>query len=406
MAVLALLAEFSLMEFTYSWRWFGPNDRIKLESIKQAGATGIVNALHQIPVGDVWTKDDILERKKMIEKAGLTWNVVESLPVSEDIKRQTGDYLKHIENYKISIRNLAECGLNVICYNFMPVLDWSRTNLKVIFRDGSQTSGFQLFVFAAFDMFILKRQGAEKDYPADVIKNAENYFSELDETGIKLLKDTILYGLPGSMQTYSLEEFQEHLDLYRGIDRKKLKEHLSYFLNQVVPVAEDCDVKMAVHPDDPPWNLLGLPRVVSTVDDLKEIVEMIKSPSNGITLCTGSLGVGHFNDLTQIAHELAPNIHFVHLRNVIRDKGLNFQEETFFGGDVDMIGVVKELVAEGIRREKETGVACSFPVRPDHGHQMLEDIGQENYPGYSLYGRMKNLAEIKGLTMGIISMTN
>ena len=406
MAVLALLAEFSLMEFTYSWRWFGPNDRIKLESIKQAGATGIVNALHQIPVGDVWHKEEILERKKMIENAGLTWNVVESLPVSEDIKRQTGDYLKHIENYKISIRNLAECGLNVICYNFMPVLDWSRTNLKVIFRDGSQTSGFQLFIFAAFDMFILKRQGAEKDYPADVIEKAEKYFSELDENGIKLLKDTILYGLPGSMQTYSLEEFQEHLDLYRGIDRKKLKEHLSYFLNQVVPVAEDCDVKMAVHPDDPPWNLLGLPRVVSTVDDLKEIVGMIKSPSNGITLCTGSLGVGHFNDLTQIAHELAPNIHFVHLRNVIRDKGLNFQEETFFGGDVDMIGVVKELVAEGIRREKETGVACSFPVRPDHGHQMLEDIGQENYPGYSLYGRMKNLAEIKGLTMGIISMTN
>jgi mannonate dehydratase len=405
MAVLALLAEFSLMEFTYSWRWFGPNDRIKLDSIRQAGATGIVNALHQIPVGDVWHKEEILERKKMIENAGLTWNVVESLPVSEDIKRQTGNYLKHIENYKISIQNLAECGLNVICYNFMPVLDWSRTNLKVIFRDGSQTSGFQLFIFAAFDMFILKRQGAEKDYPADVIEKAEKYFSELDENGIKLLKDTILYGLPGSMQTYSLEEFQEHLDLYSGIDRKKLKEHLSYFLNQVVPVAEDCDVKMAVHPDDPPWNLLGLPRVVSTVDDLKEIVEMIKSPSNGITLCTGSLGVGHFNDLTQIAHELAPNIHFVHLRNVIRDKGLNFQEEAFFGGDVDMIGVVKELVAEGFRREKTTGKKCSFPVRPDHGHQMLEDIGQENYPGYSLYGRMKNLAEIKGLTMGIISMT-
>ena len=217
------------MEFTYSWRWFGPNDRIKLDSIRQAGATGIVNALHQIPVGDVWHKEEILERKKMIEDAGLTWNVVESLPVSEDIKRQTGNYLKHIENYKISIQNLAECGLNVICYNFMPVLDWSRTNLKVIFRDGSQTSGFQLFIFAAFDMFILKRQGAEKDYPADVIEKAEKYFSELDENGIKLLKDTILYGLPGSMQTYSLEEFQEHLDLYSGIDRKKVERAFKLF---------------------------------------------------------------------------------------------------------------------------------------------------------------------------------
>jgi len=392
------------MEFIYSWRWFGPNDRIKLTEIKQAGASGIVTALHQIPVGDVWNKEQILERKKIIEDNDLSWVVVESLPVSEDIKRQTGDFLQHIENYKISIRNLAECGIKTICYNFMPVLDWSRTNLKVTFRDGSQTSGFQFYVFAAFDLFILKRIGAEADYSPAVIEKAREYFNNLDDDGIKQLKETILYGLPGSMQTYSLEEFRGHLDLYRGIDRAKLKLHLSCFLNGVIPVAEECGVKMAIHPDDPPWNLLGLPRIASTLEDLQDVVAMIKSPSNGITLCTGSLGAGHFNNLPEIARQLAPNIHFTHLRNLIRDSGLNFQEDTFFDGDIDMIGVVKELVAEGFRRERETGEKFLLPVRSDHGHQMLGDIGKENYPGYSLYGRMKNLAEIKGLTLGVINM--
>jgi mannonate dehydratase len=390
--------------FIYSWRWFGPNDRITLPQIRQAGATGIVTALHQIPVGEVWSKEQIIERKKMVEENGLSWVVTESLPVSEDIKRQTGDYLQHIENYKISLRNLAVCGIKIICYNFMPVLDWSRTNLKVQFRDGSQTSGFQLYVFAAFDLFILKRIGAENDYHSDVIEKAGGYFRSLDSGGIKQLKDTILYGLPGSMETYSLEKFQEQLNLYHDIDRVKLKTHLSYFLNEVIPVAEECGVKMAIHPDDPPWNLLGLPRIVSTLEDLQDVVSMIKSPSNGITLCTGSLGAGCFNNLPEIARQLAPNIHFTHLRNLTRDSYLNFQEDTFFEGDVDMIGVVKELVAEGFRREKETGESFQLPVRPDHGHQMLDDIGKENYPGYSLYGRMKNLAEIKGLTMGVISM--
>ncbi|MCF8358322.1 MAG: mannonate dehydratase [Prolixibacteraceae bacterium] len=390
------------VEFIYSWRWFGPDERITLSEIRQAGATGIVSALHQIPVGDVWEKEAILERKEMIEAAGLSWEVVESLPVSEDIKRQTGDYLTHIENYKISISNLAECGIQTICYNFMPVLDWSRTNLKVHFRDGSQTSGFQLYVFAAFDLFILKRNGAENDYSKEVVAKAKEYFQSLNDDGKKHLEETILYGLPGSMKTYSLDEFKTHLALYKGIDRKKLKEHLRFFLNHVIPVAEKCGVKMAVHPDDPPWNLLGLPRIVSTVDDLQEITEMIDSPSNGVTLCTGSLGVGHFNNLTEIAEKLAPCIHFVHLRNVIRDSGLNFQEETFFEGDIDMVGVVKALIEEGFRRQKETGEPCRLPVRPDHGHQMLDEIGKENYPGYSLYGRMKNLAEIKGLTIGLI----
>jgi mannonate dehydratase len=393
------------MKFQYSWRWFGPNDRIELSSIKQAGASAIVTALHQIPVGEVWNIEDILERKRIIEEAGLIWNVVESLPVSEDIKRQTGDYLRHIENYKISIANLAKCGINIICYNFMPVLDWSRTNLKVTFSDGSQTSGFKLHIFAAFDLYILKRENSVKDYSLEVLEEAEKYFNQLDENGKKVLKETIMYGLPGSLETYSMDNFKNALSLYSGIDKKKLKTHLSYFLNEIIPVAEENNIKMAIHPDDPPWNLLGLPRIVSTIDDLKEIVGMIKSDSNGITLCTGSLGVGYFNNLTEIAKELAQNIHFLHLRNVIRDDNLNFQEETFFEGDVDMIELVKVLVREGKKREALSCETFILPVRPDHGHQMLDDIGKENYPGYSLYGRMKNLSEIKGLTLGILSIT-
>ncbi|MDA3879300.1 MAG: mannonate dehydratase [Prolixibacteraceae bacterium] len=391
------------ISFLYSWRWFGPNDRITLNEIRQTGASGIVTALHQVSVGDVWTVEAITERKKMIEKEGLTWNVVESLPVSEDIKKHSENYMEHIENYKISLRNLASCGIKTVCYNFMPILDWSRTSLKLFFEDGTYTSGFQYHIFAAFDLFILEREGAKNDYPEELVAKAKAYFSQLDEVAINELKNTILYGLPGSMEAYTLNEFKAMLLSYSGIDRKKLKEHLSFFLNQVVPVAEEIDIKMAVHPDDPPWNLMGLPRIVCTIDDLKDIVAMVDSPSNGITLCTGSLGVGHFNNLSEITRELAPYIHFVHLRNVVRDKGLNFQEETFFEGDVDMIGVVKDLLKEGRRRTEKTGEEWILSLRPDHGHQILDDAGKENYPGYSLYGRMKNLAEIKGLIIGMMS---
>jgi mannonate dehydratase len=389
--------------FLYSWRWFGPNDRITLKEIKQAGASGIVSALHQIPVGEVWTKEAILERKKMIEDAGLRWEVVESLPVSEDIKKHAGNYLEHIENYKISVRNLAECGLKTICYNFMPILDWSRTQLRLDLPDGTYTSGFQLALFAAFDLFILEREGAKNDYSPEVVLQAQEYLYNLDDSKVRELKDTILYGLPGSMQTYSLEEFRHLLDTYKGIDRIQLKKNLRYFLQQVIPIAEKNKVKMAIHPDDPPWNLLGLPRIVSNLEDLQEIIAMVDSPSNGITLCTGSLGVGYFNELPKIVETVAPHIHFVHLRNVIRDTGLNFREDTFFEGDIDMIAVVKALVKEGKRRKSETGEDWILPVRPDHGHQMFDEVGKQNYPGYSLYGRMKNLAEIKGLTLGIIN---
>lgn len=392
------------MKFDYSWRWFGPNDRIQLSEIRQAGASAIVSALHQIPVGEIWSKEAILERKKIIEEAGLNWLVVESLPVSEDIKMHNRKYKEHIENYKISLRNLAACGLTTICYNFMPILDWSRTRLKVNLADGTYTSGFELTKFAAFDIFILERENAKNDYPEEVILKAQDYLYNLDADEVKELKDTIMYGLPGSMQTYTMEEFKALLSSYQGIDRSKLKEHLHYFLNEIIPVAEECGIKMAVHPDDPPWNLLGLPRIVSTVDDLKDVVKMVESPSNGVTLCTGSLGVGHFNNIPEIVKAVAENIHFVHLRNVVRDPDLNFQEDTFFEGDIDMVETMKELVREGKRREAASGEEWIVPLRPDHGHQMLGDLGKENYPGYSLYGRMKNLAEIKGLAIGVMSL--
>lgn len=388
------------MTFNYSWRWFGPGDRILPEQIRQAGATHIVTALHQVPVGEVWTKEDIEERKALIDKAGLQWEVVESLPVSEDIKKRSGDYLRYEENYRTSLRNLASCGINTVCYNFMPVLDWSRTGLKLYQKDGSYTSGFQLFRFAAFDLFILEREGAEDDYSPEIKAEAETYFRELRAREREELKATILYGLPGSMDAYTLDEFKAMLNSYAEINRFKLKEHLASFLDAILPVAEDSGIKMAIHPDDPPWNLLGLPRIVSTKEDLQEIVNMRPSSSNGITLCSGSLGAGYFNDLPQIAKDLAGHIHFLHLRNVVRDHSLNFKEDNLLEGEVDIIRLLQALLQEGDRR-KAAGTPWQLPLRPDHGHQILDDIGKENYPGYSLYGRMKNLAEIKGLITGL-----
>lgn len=388
------------MSFKFSWRWFGPDDRISPEQARQAGASHIVTALHQVPVGEVWTREAIRQRQEAIEAAGLRWEVVESLPVSEDIKRRSGDYQRHIENYRDSLQNLAACGIRTVCYNFMPILDWSRTGLELYNEDGSYTSGFELHRFAAFDLFVLQREGAEEDYPQAIRERAGTFYRDLDEKGLQDLKDTILYGLPGSLDTYSLEGFREMLDSYKDIGRKKLKEHLALFLNAIIPTAEECGIRMAIHPDDPPWNLLGLPRIVSSRDDLREIVEMQPSLSNGITLCTGSLGAGHYNELPAIAEELAGQIHFLHLRNVVRDKSLNFREEKLLEGDVDVIQVLKVLLREGQRRRK-AGETWELPLRPDHGHQLLGDLGQENYPGYSLYGRMKNLAEIRGLVAGL-----
>ncbi len=384
-----------------TWRWYGPNDRISLNDIKQTGATGIVTALHHIPNGEVWSIEEIKKRKTTIEAVGLRWSVVESVPVHEDIKKQSGDWKKYIENYQETIKNLGECGIETVCYNFMPVLDWSRTNLDHTSNDGSLALIYEQKVFAAFDIFILKRTDAEKDYSNKIIKEAEKYFDELDRTGKEKLTNTVIKGLPGAEESYTLDQFQEVLDAYKDIDDKKLREHLQDFLKAIIPVAEEASVRMAIHPDDPPWGLLGLPRVVSTLDDAKNIVNTIDSFSNGITLCTGSWGAGYFNDLSVMAKELSHRINFAHLRNVKRDTDYNFSEDYLFDGDVDIYQVLKTLVLEEENRKKLGRGDFSIPVRPDHGNQMMGDIGKDNNPGYSLYGRMKGLAEIRGLELGI-----
>jgi mannonate dehydratase len=384
----------------HTWRWFGPKDRITLQQIRQTGATGIVTALHHIPNGEVWTIDEIMKRKTVIEEAGLTWEVIESIPVHEDIKKQTGNYLQYIENFKTSLKNVSKCGIYTVCYNFMPVLDWSRTDLNYSFQDGSKALKFEIKALAAFDLFLLKRPNSEKDYSAKTKADAKAYFSTLNDEEKQKLVETIIKGLPGSEESYTLEAFQTVLDSYKNIDAAKLKQNLNHFLKEVIPIAESVSVRMAIHPDDPPFSLLGLPRIVSTIDDAKELVNVVDSPSNGITLCTGSFGAGHFNDLPKIARELGYRINFAHLRNVTRDVEGNFCEDYFFNGDIDMFDVVKALVKEELKRIKERD-GVLIPVRPDHGNLMFDDIGKKFKSGYSLYGRMKGLAEIRGLEIGI-----
>ncbi|MDF1548574.1 MAG: mannonate dehydratase [Bacteroidales bacterium] len=384
-----------------TWRWYGPKDRISLQQIRQTGATGIVTALHHIPNGEVWPLDDILARKKMIESQGLTWSVVESVPVHEDIKKQKGNFQKYIDNYKQTLSNLGKIGIHTVCYNFMPVLDWSRTDLNFQFEDGSEALKYEQKHFVAFDIFILKRKNASKDYPTEVIKQSEMWYNSLDNNQIQTFIDTIIKGLPGAEESYSVAQLAKVIGEYEGIDRFKLKEHLFYFLEEIIPIAEKANVRMAIHPDDPPWPLMGLPRVVSTRDDVKEILDKVDSVNNGITLCTGSFGAGYFNDLPAMTKEFASRINFAHLRNVSRDEQLNFHEDYFFEGDIDMYSVVRNLVEEENRREKSGRTDKRIPMRPDHGNQMFEDIGKPNNPGYSLYGRMKGLAEIRGLEIGI-----
>ena len=395
------------MAFEQTWRWFGPNDPISLKEIKQTGATGIVNALHQIPPGELWPVDEIMRRKNIIESEGLSWSVVESLPVHEDIKKRTGMYKEYINNYKESIKNLGKCGIDTVCYNFMPVLDWSRTDLNVIYKDGSITSKFELKSLAAFDLFILKRHDAENDYDSNLISKAEELFNSLNEDAKEGLKRTILYGLPGSMEAYTLGEFGKALEEYKEIDDKQLRENLYSFLKEIIPTAEEAGVYMAIHPDDPPIPLLGLPRVVSDKNDLIKITEAYNSPSNGITFCTGSLGAGLNNDITQMAEELSQRINFVHLRNVIKYNDGDFYEENHLEGDVDIYSVIKTLLLEQKKRIKEGRKDSRMPMRPDHGHLMLPDQSRKNvYPGYSLMGRMRGLAELRGMEQGIIRALN
>jgi mannonate dehydratase len=384
-----------------SWRWFGPQDPVALAEIRQTGATAVVTALHQIPVGEVWSCAAIEERKQMIEAARLAWLVVESVPVHEAIKQRSGDCARYIDTYKQTLANLGQSGIRIVCYNFMPVLDWSRTELGMLFPDGARSSGFRLHEFAAFDLFILRRPGAGASYSARTAAQAGEFFGRLAEEDRARLESTILLGLPGSGETLSLEQLQQSIDRYRTIDRSRLKENLFAFLREIVPAAEEAGVRLAIHPDDPPWSLFGLPRVVSTCEDLTEILAAVDSPHNGLTFCSGSLGAGHFNDVALMAEKFAARIHFAHPRNVVRGADLSFHEERLLEGEIDIYRVMKALVVEDLRRQRVGRAEWDIPFRPDHGHHILEDSRRDTYPGYPLYGRLKNLAELRGLEAGI-----
>ncbi|GAB2652868.1 mannonate dehydratase [Flavihumibacter cheonanensis] len=372
-------------------RWYGPNDVVSLSDIRQAGCAGVVTALHQIPVGEVWPVSAIAERKQLIESAGMSWTVVESLPVSDDIKRQSGDYLRHIENYKASLHNLAAEGIKVVTYNFMPVLDWLRTDVYYPKGDGSTMLYFNRLDYLVFDLYLLGRPGAEKEYTQEQVDKAKQRYEGMSEAQRQHLFGNMMLGLPGSDDSFTAAQVLGELEKYKGIDVVKLKEHLFYFLKQVVPVAAEAGLKMAIHPDDPPYPVLGLPRIMSTEQDAADLLEAVPSPANGLCFCTGSFGARKDNNVPAMLRRFGDSIHFLHIRNTKRDEEGNFYEADHLGGDTDMYEVVKEVLTIQQRR------GLSLPMRPDHGHQMLDDLKKKTYPGYSAIGRLKGLAEIRGV---------